>query len=59
MMTRITSALATIGVATVLALPARASAQDATVTRPFGTLREQATIRQEWLRQRMEACFLR
>jgi Xaa-Pro aminopeptidase len=54
-MTRITSALATIGVATVLALPARASAQDATVTRPFGTLREQATIRQEWLRQRMEA----
>jgi Xaa-Pro aminopeptidase len=53
MMTRLTPALAVIGIATMLA-PARATAQDASVHRPFGTLREQATIRQEWLRQRME-----
>ena len=31
-----------------------APAQELSVPRPFGTLREQAAIRQQWLRQRME-----
>ena len=54
MKTRIPSALAPTAIAIMLALTARASAQDAHPLRPFGTLREQAAVRQQWLQQRME-----
>jgi Xaa-Pro aminopeptidase len=37
-----------------LAFPAALRAQDSHLLRPFGTLREQAAVQQEWLRQRME-----
>ena len=37
-----------------LAFTAGADAQESHPWRPFGTLREQATVRQQWLRQRME-----
>jgi Xaa-Pro aminopeptidase len=46
-------ALANVALASLLILPVRAGAQDPG-TRPFGTLREQAAVRQAWLRQRME-----
>ncbi len=47
---------ARIGVALAGALmfPAHASAQGSPPLRPFGTLREQAAVRQQWLQQRME-----
>ena len=59
MVTPIRAAIATAAIACVMAVPARGPAQaapapDLNVPRPFGTLREQATLRQEWLRQRME-----
>ena len=47
-------ALATVALAGTLALSVRAGAQDPGAARPFGTLREQAAVRQQWLRQRME-----
>lgn len=47
-------ALASVGVASVLALTAPGGAQEPTVSRPFGTLRDQAALRQQWLQQRME-----
>jgi Xaa-Pro aminopeptidase len=49
------SLLACAALACLLAAPARAPGQSVSVPRPFGTLREQAAIRQQWLRQRMEA----
>ena len=50
---RMRYALATIGLGSLLLVPVPVTAQEAG-TRPFGTLREQAALRQEWLRQRME-----
>jgi Xaa-Pro aminopeptidase len=47
-------ALPGLALAGALALPAHARAQDPHPLRPFGTLREQATVRQQWLRQRLE-----
>jgi Xaa-Pro aminopeptidase len=52
-MTRLRWALLGVGLASTLTLPARASSQDTSAGRPFGTLREQATVRQQWLEQRM------
>ena len=49
---RMTAPLGAVALATALTITARAHAQDP--LRPFGTLREQATLRQDWLRQRME-----
>jgi Xaa-Pro aminopeptidase len=46
-------ALLSVGLASTLTVPARAPGQDANPSRPFGTLREQATLRQQWLEQRM------
>ncbi len=37
-----------------LVVPAVARPQEASPLRPFGTLREQAAVRQQWLRQRVE-----
>ncbi|HJU67456.1 MAG TPA: M24 family metallopeptidase [Gemmatimonadaceae bacterium] len=46
--------LAGVALASALTGPTHASAQDSHPLRPFGTLREQAAIRQRWLQQRME-----
>jgi Xaa-Pro aminopeptidase len=46
--------LGSIVLSSIVGSSAPARAQDPRVERPFGTLREQAAIRQEWLRQRME-----
>ena len=54
MMTSWRATLGGVVLASALALPARASAQGTHPWRPFGTLREQAEVRQQWLRQRME-----
>ena len=43
--------ISALGVAVLLGLPAGAHAQAA---RPFGTLREQAALQQEWLRTRLD-----
>ncbi len=40
--------------AALLALPVAAQAPAPAVTRPFGTLREQAELQQQWLNKRME-----
>jgi Xaa-Pro aminopeptidase len=58
-MIRMRTALARVALAIAVALPGYTLAQTAPraaleVPRPFGTLREQATLRQEWLRQRLE-----
>jgi Xaa-Pro aminopeptidase len=57
--TLIRAALTSAAVACALIAPAsgpaqRAPAQELNVVRPFGTLREQADLRQRWLRLRME-----
>ncbi len=52
-MTRMRCALLSVGLASTLTFPAPAPGQDANPSRPFGTLREQATRRQQWLEQRM------
>jgi hypothetical protein len=57
--TLIRAALTSAAVACALIAPAsgpaqRAPAQELNVVRPFGTLREQADLRQQWLRLRME-----
>ena len=52
-MTRMRCALLSVGLASTLTVPAGAPGQDANPSRPFGTLREQATVRQQWLEQRM------
>lgn len=52
-MTRMRCALLSVGLASTLTFPAPAPGQDANPSRPFGTLREQATLRQQWLEQRM------
>ena len=54
MYTRTRIVLGSIALTSIAGLAAPARAQDPRVERPFGTLREQAAIRQEWLRQRME-----
>ena len=51
---RMRAALVCVALASALTLTARADAQDPHPLRPFGTLREQASVRQEWLRQRLE-----
>ena len=44
-----------LAIVTLLAAPGvRLSAQDARVTRPFGTLREQNDIQQQWLEKRLK-----
>lgn len=43
-----------VALASALVLTAHASAQDSHPLRPFGSLREQAAVRQQWLHQRME-----
>jgi hypothetical protein len=53
------AALASAAIACAMVMSGRGLAQSAptqalSVPRPFGTLREQAALRQEWLRQRME-----
>ncbi len=48
------AALVSGALAGALAFTADAGAQDSHPWRPFGTLREQATVRQQWLRERME-----
>ena len=48
------SALPGVALVSALTLTAQGHAQDPHPLRPFGTLREQATVRQQWLRQRME-----
>jgi Xaa-Pro aminopeptidase len=58
-MVTIRATLASVAMACVMVLPARGPAQGApaqvlSVPRPFGTLREQAALRQQWLQQRME-----
>jgi Xaa-Pro aminopeptidase len=58
-MVTIRAALASAAIACGMILPARGPAQTApaqqlSVPRPFGTLREQAALRQQWLQQRME-----
>ena len=60
MVTPIRAWLATAATVCVMVAPGRAPAQRAptselSVPRPFGTLREQAELRQQWLRQRMES----
>ena len=40
--------------ATILVLPTSLGAQTAEPERPFGTLREQATLQQAWLKERLE-----
>ena len=60
MVTPIRAWLATAATVCVMLVPARGPAQGAPtpeliVPRPFGTLREQAELRQQWLRQRMES----
>ncbi len=52
LLTPVACRLAAVAVLTTLLL-ASAAAQDAT-TRPFGTLREQAVLQQQWLRKRVE-----
>ena len=54
MMTSWRATLGGVVLASALVLPARTSAQDTHPLRPFGTLREQAEVRQQWLGQRME-----
>src|SRR5688572_15612241 len=54
MIMRMRAALPGVALASALALGAPAAAQEAHPWRPFGTLREQAAVRQQWLRQRME-----
>lgn len=49
-----TASLGAVALAAALTITAGAHAQNPHPLRPFGTLREQATLRQEWLRQRME-----
>jgi len=51
---RMRAALVGVALASALVLTAHASAQDSHPLRPFGTLREQAAVRQQWLQQRME-----
>lgn len=51
---RMRAALPGVALASALTFGAHASAQDSHPLRPFGTLREQATVRQQWLQQRME-----
>lgn len=54
---RLSAVVALLGtVVALLAAPPAADAQTLTVTagRPFGTLREQAAIQQQWLEQRLE-----
>src|SRR5687767_137133 len=51
---RMGAALTGVALASALTFGARASAQGTDPLRPFGTLREQATVRQQWLQQRME-----
>ena len=48
------AALTGVALASALTATPYARAQESHPVRPFGTLREQATVRQEWLRQRME-----
>ena len=53
---RMRAALGCVALASALTVTAHASAQDPThPTRPFGTLRDQAVVRQQWLTQRMES----
>jgi Xaa-Pro aminopeptidase len=64
MMIRTRAALAGVALAIAVALPGPSLAQTTPaaaldVARPFGTLREQATLRQEWLRQRLETILPR
>ena len=47
-------ALTGVALASALTATPQARAQESHPVRPFGTLREQATVRQHWLRQRME-----
>jgi Xaa-Pro aminopeptidase len=54
MLTQIRAVLAIVLITCGVVVPARSVAQDVDVPRPFGTLREQAAVRQEWLRQRTE-----
>ena len=59
MLRLIRAPLVTTVIACGILVPAHAPAQnvrtqDLNASRPFGTLREQAAVRQEWLRQRME-----
>jgi Xaa-Pro aminopeptidase len=54
MIMRTRAALTGVALGSALALTAHAGAQDPHPLRPFGTLREQASVRQQWLRQRME-----
>jgi len=52
---RMRAALVCVALASALTFTAHASAQDPThPLRPFGTLRDQAMVRQQWLTQRME-----
>jgi Xaa-Pro aminopeptidase len=50
----VSAAVACAMIALASGVADRALAQDLNVPRPFGTLREQADVRQQWLRQRME-----
>jgi Xaa-Pro aminopeptidase len=64
MTTRVRVAIASAALAIAVALPGHSIGQTAPaaaldVPRPFGTLREQATLRQEWLRQRLETILPR
>jgi Xaa-Pro aminopeptidase len=54
MIMRMRAALIGVALASAPMLTAPASAQDSPPLRPFGTLREQAAVRQQWLQQRME-----
>jgi Xaa-Pro aminopeptidase len=59
MTTRMRRALANAAIAFAVVVPGHVLGQsmpasELNVPRPFGTLREQATLRQEWLRQRRE-----
>ncbi len=51
---RMKAALISVALASAPTFTAQASAQGTDPLRPFGTLREQATVRQQWLQQRME-----
>src|SRR5919106_4434847 len=51
---RLAAALISVALASALTFPTALPAQDSHPLRPFGSLREQAAVRQQWLRQRME-----
>ncbi|MDQ4079504.1 MAG: Xaa-Pro aminopeptidase, partial [Gemmatimonadota bacterium] len=51
---RLAAVLTRVALASALTFPGGLPAQDSHPLRPFGTLREQAAMQQQWLRQRME-----